>query len=445
MSEREREREKGGTPNQMLPVVTKRDPQVEYLLKLHNRDEIQMRFIDPRLIEPEICHLDGDSSESKESSRENENNASGALRLCFQRQMPRYLVVKTPSAFVAKQFNDILQLDIPTMAIHEVLVNTNTSLTTTAVLCAALPLVVLRADASKFTYLHERPTTSAADSKMSDDDDVKQKTKPKKNMMTMIDAAPVHTIRNTVWLKLDVAAPAFTHIDIDRDARLNEITTGEERRRLVERFPGGMCSPEELKQVLGDLRGAVIVTELVEQRLVNVRARDIKLAGESVTADSHQGIHAVYGDHVLALLKPGGRLHMTMLAEKGTGREHAKFMPLCHVGHRQVPRVQLICHDNKTPRLTELEAEALVTSCPQQVFDIEDATGQLKVVRPFACTNCGKCTRLPTIKRPLVEIGYEPDEFLLHLDPVGQYADVAPLVDIAKGILATKRGEIERL
>ena len=63
---------------------------------------------------------------------------------------------------------------------------------------------------------------------------------------------------------------------------------------------------------------------------------------------------------------------MELICEKGIGRTHAKWSPVCTAYYRMMPDIRL-----KGP-ITGEDAEELKQLCPMGVFDIEDIGKQSK-------------------------------------------------------------------
>ena len=80
----------------------------------------------------------------------------------------------------------------------------------------------------------------------------------------------------------------------------------------------------------------------------------------------------VHGDILLAKLAPGQAIDLFMIAQKGLGKDHAKFSPVCTAAYRLLPSVTL---SSASPFENE-EASELVARCPAKVFDIEDIAGE---------------------------------------------------------------------
>jgi len=59
---------------------------------------------------------------------------------------------------------------------------------------------------------------------------------------------------------------------------------------------------------------------------------------------------------------------MDLICEKGIGKTHAKWSPVCTAFYRLLP-------DIKVTGVTGDDARELVAICPMKVFDIEDIGG----------------------------------------------------------------------
>ena len=61
---------------------------------------------------------------------------------------------------------------------------------------------------------------------------------------------------------------------------------------------------------------------------------------------------------------------MEMICEKGIGKTHAKWSPVCTAWYRMQPDIRL------TDKVLGEDAEKLKKTCPMGVFDIEDLAGK---------------------------------------------------------------------
>nr|WCZ58722.1 DNA-directed RNA polymerases II, IV and V subunit RPB3 [Seculamonas ecuadoriensis] len=82
-------------------------------------------------------------------------------------------------------------------------------------------------------------------------------------------------------------------------------------------------------------------------------------------------------------------LKLHAVARKGTGRTHAKWIPVGSVAMKAEPHIVLNQH-----RVTELKAEerrAFAATCPRGVYKFDAASNQLTVERPQECIYCQEC------------------------------------------------------
>jgi len=95
----------------------------------------------------------------------------------------------------------------------------------------------------------------------------------------------------------------------------------------------------------------------------------------------------VVGDVLITQLRSGQEIEAICHCEKGIGKEHAKWSPVCTAYYRLMPDIEL------TKPIVGEEAEKLKSACPMGVFDIEDMSGKRTAVvaNPRKCTTCREC------------------------------------------------------
>jgi len=79
-----------------------------------------------------------------------------------------------------------------------------------------------------------------------------------------------------------------------------------------------------------------------------------------------------------------------LICEKGIGKTHAKWSPVCTAFYRLMPDIRIV-----SPIENE-DAKELKTLCPLGVFDIEDmGKGKSRAVvgDQDKCTTCRECIR----------------------------------------------------
>jgi DNA-directed RNA polymerase I and III subunit RPAC1 len=110
---------------------------------------------------------------------------------------------------------------------------------------------------------------------------------------------------------------------------------------------------------------------------------------------------------------------MDLMCEKGLGKTHAKWSPVCTAYYRLVPDIKF------KQDVTGNDAKELKKLCPMGVFDIEDIAGPEKkkaVVKDArACTTCRECIRHDQFKDK-VDLGKIKDRFEFHVESVGMYS-----------------------
>ena len=136
--------------------------------------------------------------------------------------------------------------------------------------------------------------------------------------------------------------------------------------------------------------------------------------GDQAERFRDQPIKPVDDDIVIAKLRPGQEIELEAWCEKGIGKTHAKWSPVCTASYRLLPEVTL-----KKP-LTGEEATQLHAMCPTGVFDIEDMGGMptARVARPRNCTMCRECVRHPGWEEK-VGLSRVKDHFIFSVESTG--------------------------
>jgi len=108
---------------------------------------------------------------------------------------------------------------------------------------------------------------------------------------------------------------------------------------------------------------------------------------------------------------------MELICEKGIGKTHAKWSPVCTAWYRNMPDIRI------TAKIEGEEARELVKTCPVGVFDIEEL-GKNKVgarVKDASkCTSCRECLRFEKFESRL-DVGKLKDVFEFHVESLGIY------------------------
>lgn len=87
-------------------------------------------------------------------------------------------------------------------------------------------------------------------------------------------------------------------------------------------------------------------------------------------------IKPLFDDILIAKLRPGQEIEMDLICEKGIGKTHAKWSPVCTAYYRLLPDIRI-----QKGAITGKSAKELKKVCPMGVFDIEDLAGEGKYPR----------------------------------------------------------------
>jgi len=108
---------------------------------------------------------------------------------------------------------------------------------------------------------------------------------------------------------------------------------------------------------------------------------------------------------------------MELICEKGIGKTHAKWSPVCTAYYRLTPNIRI------TTAIEGQDAKDLVSLCKTGCFDIEDlGKGKVKAVvgNQSACTTCRECIRSDKFAEK-IDLGKNKDIFEFHIESLGIY------------------------
>mmetsp|Transcript_25329 Transcript_25329/g.61004 ORF Transcript_25329/g.61004 Transcript_25329/m.61004 type:complete len:351 (-) Transcript_25329:213-1265(-) len=155
------------------------------------------------------------------------------------------------------------------------------------------------------------------------------------------------------------------------------------------------------------------------------------------------GIRPVLNDIIITKLRPGQQIEAELLVEKGIGKDHAKWSPVCTASYRLHPAIVF------KREVKGNEAETLKRLCPMGVFDIEDLGGT-KVARaryPRNCSMCRECIRGEE-RAKNIELQRIRDHFIFSVESDGAYRArdiVTEALKVLKGKATKIRNELEEL
>ncbi|CAE8625545.1 unnamed protein product, partial [Polarella glacialis] len=187
---------------------------------------------------------------------------------------------------------------------------------------------------------------------------------------------------------------------------------------------------------------------------ISVYSKDLcwkPLSEEQAKALKDNPPRPVEDDILLAKLAPGQEIECECYCEKGIGKEHAKWSPVCTATYRLLPDIRF------QKDIVGDDAKALKKCCPMGVFDIEDVAGvgeRAVVAHPRKCTTCRECLESFPAEEKGLQLGKRKNYYLFSIESVGQI----PATDLferalqklkdkiltAKTVLAHRREEMKR-
>lgn len=108
---------------------------------------------------------------------------------------------------------------------------------------------------------------------------------------------------------------------------------------------------------------------------------------------------------------------MELICEKGIGKTHAKWSPVCTAYYRLMPDIRIV------QQIENDDAKELKALCPLGVFDIEDIGKNKKraiVANQDKCTTCRECIRHDKFAQR-IDLGKKKDVFEFHVESLGIY------------------------
>merc|ERR1719242_1213416 len=168
-------------------------------------------------------------------------------------------------------------------------------------------------------------------------------------------------------------------------------------------------------------------------------------------------IQMVFDDIIIAKLRPGQSIEISMRAIKGVGRDHAKFSPVGTASYRLLPHIEMEWNEDIENGLREpdpQQLEYLKALCPRNVFDVEG--DRIVANRPRDCSLCRACImddgvneafgksmvdRSDSEKRQylqFIKLRKRRNHFIFSIENIGQYPAVTDLLMEAIKVLKAK-------
>jgi DNA-directed RNA polymerase I and III subunit RPAC1 len=260
----------------------------------------------------------------------------------------------------------------------------------------------------------------------------------------------VNIYNNTSILQDEVLAHRLGLVPIKVDPRLFEYKETDSRDQAVQQGDGSVEDGEgedETNTLTFHLKVRCTLDlskdqELpIDERLINgsVYSRQLEwvpIGGQAATfADSPPTV--VHPDILLARLRPGQEIDMELKCEKGLGKDHAKWSPVCTAAYRLLPDVKIV-----GPPILDDEIEQAQMICGADVFDIverDDGHKEAVLARPHLCSMARNGFTPEWNKR--IKIYRIKDHFIFSIESVGQYT-AAELFTEALDVFVAKAEEV---
>jgi DNA-directed RNA polymerase II subunit RPB3 len=122
-------------------------------------------------------------------------------------------------------------------------------------------------------------------------------------------------------------------------------------------------------------------------------------------------------------LKKGQSVKFTAYIQKGIGKQHAKWIPVCTASYQYIPIIKL--NQERINELTDTERKNFALSCPTPVFEYNETTGRVEVIDEMAYRFDGECLKYSDAMRkkadddPLLTIKTVPNTFIFNVETTG--------------------------
>ena len=122
-------------------------------------------------------------------------------------------------------------------------------------------------------------------------------------------------------------------------------------------------------------------------------------------------------------LKKGQSVQFTAYIQKGIGKQHAKWIPVCTASFQYIPVIKL--NQERINELTDVQRKNFALSCPTPVFEYNENTGRVEVIDEMAYRFDGECLKFSEEMRkkadddPLLTITTVPNTFIFSVETTG--------------------------
>lgn len=260
----------------------------------------------------------------------------------------------------------------------------------------------------------------------------------------------VNIYNNSSILQDEVLAHRLGLVPIKVDPRLFEYKDVDSRDQAVQQGDGSVEDGE------GETEENTLVFHLkarcqldltkdqelpIDERLINgsIYSRQLEWVpiGKQAETFADNPPTVVHPNILLARMRPGQELDLELKCEKGLGKDHAKWSPVCTASYRLLPDVAIV-----GPPILDDEIPQAQLICGPDVFDIverDDGHKEAVLARPHLCSMARNGFTPEWNKR--IKIYRIKDHFIFSIESVGQYT-AAELFTEAIDVLVTKAVEV---
>mmetsp|Transcript_25184 Transcript_25184/g.57337 ORF Transcript_25184/g.57337 Transcript_25184/m.57337 type:complete len:358 (-) Transcript_25184:1010-2083(-) len=123
-------------------------------------------------------------------------------------------------------------------------------------------------------------------------------------------------------------------------------------------------------------------------------------------------IRPVHEDILIAKLRPGQVIELEAWCEKGIGKTHAKWSPVCTASYRLLPDVSFHTHAREEPAVPRTPASS-------GFFDVGGESRRQKAARPHACDMGRDLRERDPLWAERVQLGRVRDHFIFSVETTG--------------------------
>lgn len=145
---------------------------------------------------------------------------------------------------------------------------------------------------------------------------------------------------------------------------------------------------------------------------------------------------------LLVKMRKGQELELTAIAQKGIGKDHAKWQPVATVAMQYMPVITI--NNSMLSTLTKDQKQEICDADPRKTFIINPLTEQIEAPEPELHMFDGEAvTKAAEMGLPgAIDVRQKPDEFIFRLEGTGALS-MRDVVETALSILQNKLTTLE--